>query len=65
VNQQVAIESTMARQNPAKIKMAELMLGGTPWQEAAKQSGVVTSQSSAHRFVTAYCLRGEQVLAEY
>src|SRR5215467_8044316 len=54
----------MAGQNPAKIKMAELMLSGTPWQEAAKQVGVVTSQSSAHRFVTAYCLRGEHVLDE-
>ena len=54
----------MAGQNPAKIQMADLILGGTPWQDAAKRAGVVTSQSSAHRFVTAYCLRGEQVLEE-
>ncbi len=54
----------MAGQDPAKSKMAELMLSGTPWYEAAKQAGVVTSQSSAYRFVDAYCLRGEKALEE-
>jgi transposase len=54
----------MAGQDPAKIKMAELMLSGTNWQEAAHQARVVTSQSSAYRFVTAYCFLGERVLEE-
>jgi transposase len=54
----------MADQDPAMIKMAELMLSGMNWQEAAQQSGVVTSRSSAYRFVTAYCLRGEKALQE-
>jgi transposase len=40
------------------------MLRGTAWQEAAQQAGVVTSQSSAYRFVTAYCLLGEKTLEE-
>ena len=54
----------MAGQDPAKIKMAELMLSGMNWQELAKQAGVVTSESSAHRFLTAYCSLGEKVLEE-
>ena len=54
----------MAQQDPAKIKMAELMLGGMNWQEAAYQAGVVTSRSNAYWFVDAYCLRGEKVLEE-
>jgi transposase len=54
----------MAGQDPAKIKMAELMLIGTNWQEAANQAGVVTSQTSAYRFVTAYCLYGEKALED-
>jgi len=54
----------MTRQNPAKVKMAELMLIGTPWQEAAKQARVATSQSSAYRFLTEYCLRGEKALED-
>jgi transposase len=54
----------MGGQDPAKIKMAELMLRGVNWQEAAKQAGVVTSQSSAYWFVNAYCLWGEKVLEE-
>ncbi len=54
----------MADQDPAKIKMAELMLSGMNWREAAQQAGVVTSRSSAYRFVTAYCLRGDKVLKE-
>ena len=54
----------MVGQDPAKIKMAELMLIGVNWQEAAKQAGVVTSQTSAYRFVTTYCLRGEKALEE-
>ncbi len=54
----------MAGQDPAKIRMAELMLSGMNWQEAARQAGVVTSRSSAYRFVTAYCVRGEKVLQE-
>jgi len=52
----------MAGQDPAKIKMAELMLEGTNWQEAAQQAGVVTSQTSAYRFLTAYCVYGERAL---
>jgi transposase len=54
----------MAHQDPAKITMAELMLRGVNWQEAAKQAGVVTSRSGAYWFVDAYCLRGEEVLEE-
>ncbi len=54
----------MAGQDPAKIKMAELMLSGMNWQEAARQAGVVISQSSAYWFVNAYCERGEKVLEE-
>jgi transposase len=54
----------MTGQDPAKIKMAELMLSGMSWQEAAKQAGIETSRSSAYWFVNAYCLRGEKVLEE-
>jgi transposase len=54
----------MADQEPAKIKMAELMLIGVSWQEAAKQAGVVTSQTSAYRFMTAYSLRGAAALED-
>src|SRR5258707_14954331 len=54
----------MAGQDPAKIKMAELMLRGMNWEEAARVAGVVTRQSSAYWFVNAYCLRGEKVLEE-
>jgi transposase len=54
----------MAHQDPAKIKMAELMLRGEHWKEAAKQAGVVISRSGAYWFVDAYCLRGEKVLEE-
>ncbi len=54
----------MGGQAPAKITMAELMLRGVNWQAAASQAGVVTSRSSAYRFVDAYCLRGEKVLEE-
>jgi transposase len=54
----------MARHDPAKLTMAELMLYGTPWQVAAKQAGVVTSQTSAYRFLTAYCLYGEKALED-
>lgn len=54
----------MARQDPAKITMAELMLRGENWQEAAKQAGVVTSRSGAYWFVDAYLGRGAQVLEE-
>jgi hypothetical protein len=54
----------MAHQDPAKIKMAEMMLVGIPWQEAVEAAGVVTSRASAYRFLTAYCLRGDTVLGE-
>jgi transposase len=54
----------MARHDPAKIKMAELMLAGANWQEAVETAGVVTSRASAYRFVTAYCLHGEAALAD-
>src|SRR5579859_4057861 len=54
----------MARQDPAKIKMAELMLRGMNWEEAARQAGVVTSQSSAYWFLDAYLRHGEKVLEE-
>jgi transposase len=64
VEQRESKGTTMAGQDPAKIKMAELMLSGVNWQEAAKQAGVVTRQSSAYWFVDAYCLRGEKVLEE-
>jgi transposase len=54
----------MAGQDPAKIKMAELMLNRVNWQEAARVAGVLTSQTSAYRFLTTYCLRGENALEE-
>jgi transposase len=54
----------MVGHDPAKITMAELMLRGTPWAEAARQAGVVTSQTSAYRFVTMYCLYGEKALED-
>ena len=54
----------MARQDPAKIKMAELMLSGMNWEEAAQQAGVLTSRSGAYWFVDGYVLRGEQVLED-
>jgi len=54
----------MARHDPAKLTMAELMLHSTPWQVAAKQAGVVTSQTSAYRFLTAYCVYGEKALED-
>jgi transposase len=54
----------MAGQDPAKIQMAELMLRGMNWEEAARAAGVVTSRSSAYWFVDAYLLRGEKVLEE-
>src|SRR6266849_4171334 len=55
----------MAHQDPAKIKMAELMLIGVNWEEAARQAGVLTSRSSAYWFLDAYQLRGEKVLEEW
>lgn len=54
----------MSGQDPAKIKMAELMLSGMNWEEAAIQANVLTSRSGAYWFVNAYCLRGEKVLVE-
>jgi transposase len=54
----------MAHQDPAKIRMAELMLSGMNWQQAANQAGVITSRSSAYWFLNAYCSRGEMVLDE-
>lgn len=54
----------MSGQEPAKIKMAELMLRGMNWEAAARQAKVVTSRSSAYWFVNAYCIRGEKVLDE-
>jgi transposase len=54
----------MAGHDPGKITMAELMLNGTPWKEAAQQAGVVTTESSARRFVTVYCLLGDKALEE-
>jgi len=44
--------------------MAELMLSGVNWEEAARQAGVVTCRSSAYWFVDAYLSRGEKVLEE-
>jgi len=52
----------MARHDPDKIKMAELMLGGVPWQDAVEAAGVLTSRASAYRFAAAYCLQGEKAL---
>jgi hypothetical protein len=54
----------MAGHDPAKIKMAELMLTGAPWQDAVEAAGVLTSRASAYRFLTAYCLRGDQALED-
>lgn len=54
----------MAQQNPAKIKMAELMLRGRRWDEAASKAGVVISQSGAYWFLTEYCVRGERALED-
>jgi len=54
----------MTGQDLAKLNMAELMLRGMNWEEAAKQAGVVTSQSSAYWFVNAYCSHGERVFEE-
>lgn len=54
----------MVRQDSDKIKMAELMLVGVNWEEAARQAGVITSRSGAYWFVDAYLLRGEKVLEE-
>jgi len=54
----------MDGQDPDKIKMAELMLGGMNWEEAVRQAGVLVSRSGAYWFVDAYLLRGEQVLDE-
>ncbi|MHB8749986.1 MAG: helix-turn-helix domain-containing protein [Aggregatilineales bacterium] len=54
----------MARHDPAKIKMAELMLRGMDWQTAVEQAGlaVMISRSGAYWFLMQYCLRGEAVL---
>jgi len=55
----------MAKQDPDKIKMAELMLKGVDWQTAVEQSGVLKmSQSGAYWFLTQYCLRGEAALED-
>src|SRR5258708_780547 len=54
----------MARQDPDKIKMAELMLSGMNWEEAVRQAGVLTSRSGAYWFVDAYLLRGAKVLGD-
>src|SRR5262249_47538565 len=60
----MATGRAMTSQDPAKLIMAELMLSGTHWKQAAQQAGVVTSESSAHRFVRAYSLLGEKALEE-
>jgi hypothetical protein len=52
----------MAGHDPAKIKLAEPMLTGVNWQEAAKQPGAATSQISAYRFLDADCLLSEKAL---
>ncbi len=54
----------MASHDPAKIKMAELMLAGANWQDAVEAAGVWTSRASAYRFLTAYCLRGDKALED-
>jgi transposase len=54
----------MARHDPAKIKMAELMLRGMNWEEAVLEAGVLTSRSGAYWFLGQYCLRGEQALED-
>lgn len=54
----------MACHDPAKIRMAELMLAGANWQDAVEAAGVWTSRASAYRFLTAYCLRGEKALED-
>jgi len=54
----------LATQDPAKIKMAELMLQGEGWQEALKQSGVKTSRAGAYAFLARYRLDGEKALED-
>jgi hypothetical protein len=52
----------MAGHDPAKIKLAEPMLTGVNWQEAAKQTGAATGQTSANRFLGAYGWLSEKAL---
>lgn len=52
----------MARHDPAKIKMAELMLRGVNWEDARREAGVWVSRSGAYWFLDQYCQRGEQAL---
>ena len=54
----------MAHHKLAKVKMAELMLSGKQWREAAQEAQVTTSQTSAYRFLTAYCCYGERALED-
>lgn len=55
----------MARHDPAKIKMAELMLQGKNWEEAVLGAGVLSiSRSAAYWFVDQYVLRGEEALED-
>lgn len=54
----------MATQDPAKIKMAELMLQGEGWQEAVEHSGVKTSRAGANAFLARYRLHGAKALED-
>lgn len=55
----------MARHDPAKIKMAELMLRGVNWEEAVLEAGALpVSRSAAYWFVDQYIMRGEQALED-
>lgn len=55
----------MARHDPAKIKMAELMLRGRNWEDAVIEAGVYPiSRTAAYWFVKEYCRRGEAALED-
>ncbi|HEU5376038.1 MAG TPA: helix-turn-helix domain-containing protein [Ktedonobacteraceae bacterium] len=48
----------------AKRQMLLLMQAGVSWQEAAKQTGVQTSRSTASRWLAAFPLRGDDALRD-
>lgn len=48
----------------AKRQMLLLMQAGIPWQEAARQTGILTSRSTAYRWLAAFRLRGDDTLRD-
>lgn len=46
----------------ARIDLVERMLRGSNWQQAAKDSGIETSQTTAYRWLTRACLEGNEAL---